>query len=278
MRLSYGQQRLWFLDQLEGGSTEYNMTEALRLKGEVNEEALERAINTIVERHESLRTHFEVVEDEAVQVIEGQRIIELEKVDLRGMKGEEQAEALGAAMARELEERFDLSCGPLLRVKLVKLGEEEQVLLRTMHHIVSDGWSEGVFNRELEELYGAYVEGRENRLEELLVQYGDYAVWQRRWAEEEGGLEEGLRYWKEELAGIPERLELAGNRARGGKQSFAAGVRRKSLTRELTAGLKRVGRESGATLYMVMLAGFAVLLSRYSGQEDIVVGTPVANR
>ncbi|MBZ5494708.1 MAG: amino acid adenylation domain-containing protein, partial [Acidobacteriia bacterium] len=276
--LSYGQQRLWFIDQLEGGSTEYNMVEALRLKGVVKAEALERAINTIVERHESLRTHFEVVEDEAVQVIEGRGIIRLEQRDLSGMKGEEQAEALRAAMETEVEEKFDLSRGPLLRVKLLKLGEEEHVLLRTMHHIVSDGWSEGIFNRELQELYGAYVEGRENPLGELKVQYGDYAVWQRRWAEEEGGLEEGLRYWKEELAGIPERLELPVDRSRGGKQTFAAEIWRVRVEPEQLAGLKRVGRESGATLYMVMLAGFAVLLSRYSGQEDIVVGTPVANR
>ena len=277
MPLSYAQQRLWFIDQLEGGGTEYNMPEALRLKGELDFGALERAINTIVERHESLRTHFEVVAGEPVQVIEPELRIEVPVEDLRGKSGEEQEEAVRAAMRREAEEGFDLSRGPMLRMRVLKLGEEEHILLRTMHHIVSDGWSEGVFNREFGVLYGAYREGGENPLPELGVQYADYTLWQREWLEG-GELSKGLKYWKEELAGIPERLELATDRPRPAVQTFAAAAHEVELSAELTAGLKRLSRESGATLYMTLLAGFAVLLSRYSGQDDIVVGSPIANR
>src|SRR6266849_6914481 len=276
---SYAQQRLWFIDQLEGSSTEYNMPEALRLKGELDGEALERAINTIVERHESLRTHFAAVDGEPVQVIEEGLQIAVRVEDLSGLGVEEQEEATRAAMRREVEEAFDLSRGPLLRVKVLKLGREEHILLRTMHHIVSDGWSEGVFNREFMQLYGAYRGGGggENPLAPLRVQYADYTLWQREWLEG-GALEEGLAYWKEQLAGIPERLELPTDGPRPSVQTFAAEAYRISLSKELTAGLKRLSQEKGATLYMTLLAAFGVLLSRYSGQEDIVVGALIANR
>src|SRR6266849_3483094 len=276
---SYAQQRLWFIDQLEGSSTEYNMPEALRLKGELDGEALERAINTIVERHESLRTHFAAVDGEPVQVIEEGLQIAVRVEDLSGLGVEEQEEATRAAMRREVEEAFDLSRGPLLRVKVLKLGREEHILLRTMHHIVSDGWWEGVFNREFMQLYGAYRGGGggENPLAPLRVQYADYTLWQREWLEG-GALEEGLAYWKEQLAGIPERLEFRTDGPRPSVQTFAAEAYRISLSKELGEGLKRQGQEKGATLYMTLLAAFAVLLSRYSGQDDIVVGSPIANR
>jgi amino acid adenylation domain-containing protein len=275
--LSYGQQRLWFIDQLGGGSTEYNMAEGLRLRGVLELGALERAVNRMIERHEVLRTHIGVEEGEPVQVIEAELRITIGVEDLRGRGEEEQEEAVGRAMRREVEERFDLSRGPLLRVKVLKVGEEEHILLRTMHHIVSDGWSQGVFNRELMKLYAAHVGGLEEGLGELAVQYADYALWQREWLEG-GELEEGLRYWKRQLAGIPERLELPADRARPAVQTFAGDACRVSLSEQLTKGLKRVSQENRATLYMTLLAGFAVLLSRYSGQEEVVVGTPIANR
>jgi acyl carrier protein len=275
--LSYAQQRLWFLDQLGGTSTEYNMPGGLRLRGALDKEALERAINTIVERHESLRTHFEEVEGEAMQAIEPALRLEVPEEDLRGLEEGGQREREKAALRQEGEQPFDLTRGPVLRVKLLKLGEQEHVLLRTMHHIVSDGWSEGVFNRELMVLYEAYREGRENPLKPLAVQYADFALWQRKWLEG-GALDEGLKYWKEQLAGIPERLELPLDRSRPAVQTFAADICHVDLPAELTSGLKRVSRENQATLYMTLLAGFAVLMQRYSGQEDIVVGSPIANR
>ncbi len=277
LRLSYAQQRLWFLDQLEGTSTEYNMPQALRLKGELDRGALEKTINAIVERHESLRTHFAMVEGEPVQVIERELRIAVPLEDLSGKGEEEREERVKAAMREEASKPFDLSRGPVVRMSLLKLGEQEHVLLRTMHHIVSDGWSQGVFNREFMVLYEAFREGRESPLKELGVQYADFAMWQREWLEG-GALDEGLKYWKEKLEGIPEELELPRDHARPAVQTFGAEVCQVSLTKELTAGLKRISRESQATLYMTMLAGFAVLLSRYSGQEDIVVGSPIANR
>ena len=159
LRLSYAQERLWFLDRLQGKSTEYNMPMALRLGGELDREALERAINTIVERHESLRTRFEESDGEPEQVIEPEMKVKIEEEDLSGLNEEEQRERIEERLSREGAEPFDLRQGPVLRVRLLRLGEREHVLLRTMHHIVSDGWSEGVFNRELEVLYEAYHGG-----------------------------------------------------------------------------------------------------------------------
>ncbi len=275
--LSYAQQRLWFLDRLAGGSIEYNMPVALRLRGELDRQALEKTINTIVTRHESLRTHFAEIEGEPVQVIEPELRIELRVEDLTALDEEERQVRVLAGLREEASLPFDLGCGPLLRMKLLKLGERDYILLRTMHHIVSDGWSEGVFNRELAELYQAYCEGRENPLRPLSVQYADFALWQREWLEQEG-LRGGLAYWSKQLAGIPERLELPTDRVRPPVQSFAAELCQVSLSREQVDGLKRLSQSQQATLYMVLLAGFGVLLERYSGQEEVVVGSPIANR
>ncbi|HKX30429.1 MAG TPA: amino acid adenylation domain-containing protein, partial [Blastocatellia bacterium] len=273
--LSYGQQRLWFLDRLGGTSTEYNMPVALRLRGELDREALERALNTIVERHESLRTRFAELEGEPVQIIEPQLKLELPVEDLSALGETERSARLKAALARAQDAPFDLARGPLLRLELMKLSESEHVLLRTMHHIVSDGWSEAIFNRELTALYGAFREGRENPLEPLPVQYADYAVRQR---QDRESLQTGLAYWKERLAGIPEHLELPADRPRPAIRSFEAEICEAGLGGELLTELKRLSRDRAATLYMTLLAGFGVLLSRYSGQGEIVVGTPIANR
>ena len=275
--LSYAQQRLWFLDQLERTSAEYNMPEALRLRGELDEQALKRTIDTIVERHETLRTHFPEVDGEPFQVIEPELRIAVALEDLRGLEEAEQSERVKAALQREGQEPFDLARGPLLRMKVLKLGEQEHILLRTMHHIVSDGWSQGVFNREFMVLYERYREGRENPLKVLEVQYADFAIWQRRWLES-GALSEGLSYWKEKLQGIPERLELPTDRPRPVMQTFGAEACHVKVSAELTAALKQLSQENQATLYMTLLSGFAILLSRYSGQDDVVVGSPIANR
>src|SRR5262249_26580477 len=203
--------------------------------------------------------------------------IEAPAEDLSGLGEEEQRARVMAELRREWEEPFDLERGPVLRVRLLKLGEREHILLRTMHHIVSDGWSQGVFNHEFSVLYEAYREGRENPLRPLGVQYADFAMWQRGWLDEErlGG---GIDYWKRQLAGIPVRLELPTDRPRPSVQTFGAEACYVRLTGEQAAGLKRRSQENYTTLYMTLLAGFGVLMSRYSGQDDIVVGTPIANR
>ncbi len=275
--LSYAQQRLWFIDRLQRDSREYNMPEALHLKGELNLEALERAIQTIVDRHESLRTHFAEEDGQPVQVIEEYLRIVVPLEDLSGLQEPLRSPAVLEAMRREWEDPFLLSRGPVLRLKLLKLAAKEHVLLRTCHHVASDGWSAGVFNREFEQLYEAYSEGRENPLKPLAVQYADFTLWQRNWLEG-GALQEGLDYWKRELAGIPEWLELPVDRPRPAQPVYAADVFTVSVPAERVAALKALSRANGATLYMTLLAAFALVLERHSGQQDIVVGSPIANR
>lgn len=274
--LSYAQQRLWFLDQFEGGSPEYNMPVALRLRGALEVAALHQTINLIVARHESLRTHFAELDGEPMQVIATQLIIDLPLEDLSRLDQTAQQARVMACLASAASQPFDLGCGPVLRLRLLKLSPDHHILLRTMHHIVSDGWSEEVFSRELAVLYQALRDGRPNPLPPLTVQYADFAIWQRQLLEAEVGSD--LSYWTQQLAGIPERLELPTDRPRPAQQTFAAEVCQTRLTAAQAAGLKQLGRSHQATLYMTLLAIFAVLLERYSGQDDIVVGSPVANR
>lgn len=276
--LSYAQQRLWFIDQLEGGrSTEYNMPQTSRVRGELDLEALKRALNTIRERHESLRTHFAVIEGEPVQIVEPALPVELPLEDLSGLSDSEKEEHVLAAMRHEWERPFDLSSGPLFHMRLIKLSADDHVLLRNSHHIVSDGWSQGVFNREFMVLYEAFREGRGNPLEPLTLQYADYAVWQREWLTEAVLLHQ-LEYWKQALSGIPEELELPKDRPRQAMQTYAADACNVILPGDQVAALKQLGQVNQATLYMTLLAAFAALAQRYSGQDDVVVGSPIANR
>ena len=275
--LSYAQQRLWFLDQLGGTSTEYNMPQTLRLRGALDRTVLERTLSTIVERHESLRTHFAVVDGEPVQVIEPERRLVVLVEDLQGLDDAAQQAAVTTALHREWAEPFDLSRGPLLRVTLLQLREREHIFLCTFHHIVSDGWSLGVFQQEFEQLYRAFREGQESPLTPLAVQYADFALWQRRW-QDDNALGQGLAYWQTQLAGIPARLELPTDRPRPAVQTFAAEAYTLSLSTDQVAALKRLSHAHQGTLYMTLLAAFVVLLARYSGQDDIVVGSPIANR
>src|SRR5262249_25124031 len=270
------QQRLWFIDQLEGSSTEYNMPQALRLYGELNVEALGRAIRSIVDRHESLRTRFVDVDGQPVQIIEPQLEIELPVNDFSGLDEAEQRRQVAIEMRREHETPFDLRTGPVLRVKLLKLDEQEHILLETLHHIVSDGWSQSVFNRELQVLYEAYSEGGDSPLGALSVKYADFTLWQRDWLGQ-GAVDSGLHYWREGLAGIPEGLELPTDRPRPAMQTFAAQMHVIRRDAERLAELKQLSQAYQASLYMTLLSGFAVLLGRYSGQDDIVVGSPIAN-
>jgi amino acid adenylation domain-containing protein len=272
--LSYSQRRLWSIDQLKGSSAEYNMPEALRLRGRLDVDALRRAVQSIVDRHESLRTHFGEEQEQPLQIIAPSLTVEIPMEDLSLLSETEQQRQVMSFLNNEWCEPFDLAHGPVLRVKLLKLAEEDHVILRTFHHIVSDGWSLGVFMREFRDLYEAYLQGRENPLPHLPLQFADFALWQTQSAID-GLLDEDLRFWKEKLAGIPEELEIPRDRERPAVQTFAGGACGITLPAEKVAALKQCGR---STLYMTLLAAFAVLLHRYSGQDDIVVGSPIANR
>jgi len=270
--LSFAQSRLWFLYQLEGATGTYNMTGALSLSGPLQVEALKQALRTIIQRHESLRTSFQTVDGVPVQVIDPQPVWELTMVNLAGKETE--AEKLAY---RESQTPFDLTKSPLLRVTLLKLQPEKHILLINMHHIISDGWSIGVFIRELSHLYGAFVAGKEPTLPILPIQYADFAVWQREWLQGKV-LAAQLEYWKQQLADAPPLLELPTDRPRPAIQTFQGKTERFWLDSKLTQELKALSQQSGCTLFMTLLAAFAVVLSRYSGQTDIVIGSAIANR
>jgi amino acid adenylation domain-containing protein len=274
---SFSQQRLWLLDQLEPGTSTYNTHKAMRLSGALDAGALQRSLMEIVRRHEALRTTFVAVDGEPVQVIAPTMDVELSTEDLSELSQAER-EARAMQSAREEARRpFDLERGPLVRAKLLRLGEEEHLLLLTMHHIITDGWSTGVFWRELGTLYEAFSSGKPSPLVELAIQYADFAVWQRGWLTGEV-LEEQLGYWRRQLSDVP-ALELPTDRPRLASVQTHRGERQRlKLPKPLTQALEGLARMEGATLFMVLLAAWQVLLSRYSGQEDIAVGTPIAGR
>ncbi len=271
--LSFAQERLWFLNQLEGETATYNMPFVVRIAGNLNFNALESAIQEIVQRHAILRTNFQVVNGSTVQVIKPTATIPLFVV-LHEPTGEEQLLQLATL---EAQTSFDLSVDSLVRVKLLQLSEQEHFLLLTMHHIVSDGWSMGIFIQELSALYQAFCEGNPSPLPELPIQYVDYAVWQRQWLTSEV-LERQLNYWEQHLAGAPPLLELPYDRPRKAVQTFRGGSVPFEIDAQLTQQLKILSQESGVTLFMTGLAAFVTLLFRYSGQSDILVGSPIANR
>jgi len=275
--LSYAQQRLWFLDQLRPGGTDYNLPGALRLKGPLDAIALARCIHEIMRRHESLRTTFRSVEGEPIQVIAPHVPADLPLVDLRGLP-EDAREVEARRLAREEAARpFNLAEGPLVRASLLRLGDADHLLLFTMHHIVSDGWSFGVLVRELTAIYEAYISDRPSPLPELPIQYADYALWQREWLRGEA-LEAQLSYWRLRLEGAPPSLDLPTDFPRPDIQSTAGAAQSITLAAKLVASLKALGRREDATLYMVLLAGFKLLLLHYTNQTDIVVGMPIAGR
>ncbi|HET9182779.1 MAG TPA: amino acid adenylation domain-containing protein [Candidatus Angelobacter sp.] len=271
--LSYSQRRLWFINELQGASTEYNMPEALRLRGPLDVDALRRAIQTIVDRHEILRTHFQEEQGEPVQIIAPRVTVEIPTEDLSGLSETEQQRQVMAFQNNEWCEPFDLAQGPLLRFKLLRLAEQDHVLLQTFHHIASDGWSWGVFMGEFRDLYEAYTQGRENPLADLPLQFSDFALWQTQTIDE-ALMDEDLRFWKEQLTGIPEELAIPKDRPRPSVQTYGAAACGITLPAEKVAALKR-GR---STLYMTLLTAFAVLMHRYSRQDDIVIGSPIADR
>ncbi|HET7465003.1 MAG TPA: condensation domain-containing protein, partial [Longimicrobium sp.] len=275
--LSFAQQRLWFLEQLGGMGAAYHIPMSLRLRGELDRGALVRALDRIVARHEALRTTFPVVDGEPVQHVapaeeSGFRLVEH---DLRAAADWE--DELRRLVRDEAGAPFDLARGPLVRGRLVRMAADDHVLLLTMHHIVSDGWSAGVLFRELGALYAAFARGDADPLPPLPVQYADYAAWHRRWVQGEV-LQRQADYWGQTLAGAPELLELPTDHPRPAKQDFAGASLDVELDEALTAALKTLSQRHGTTLFMTLLAGWAAVLARLSGQDDVVIGTPSANR
>ncbi|KAB8320088.1 non-ribosomal peptide synthetase [Tolypothrix campylonemoides VB511288] len=277
LSLSFAQQRLWFLDQLEGESATYNMHSAVRLIGPLDLVALDMAVQEIVRRHEVLRTAFKIVNGEPTQAIAPFLKITLPVVDLQNLSAVDQSAEVQRLAISDAQQPFDLTKVPLVRVTLLRLAQESHVLLLTIHHIVSDGWSTQIFIEEIAALYEAFSIGAPSPLPELPIQYADFAHWQRQWLRGEV-LETQLAYWKQQLAGIPPLLELPSDRPRPPVQTFQGRTERIHLNADLTEKLRLLSQQSGATLFMVVLTAFVILLSRYSGQEDIVIGSPIANR
>jgi non-ribosomal peptide synthetase component F/acyl carrier protein len=277
MELSYAQQRLWFLNELEPGSPMYNIASAVRLRGEVNIAALEQAIGETVRRHEILRTTFRSQDGRPVQVIgEPDGVISLPVADLTEMVGRPESEI--KRLVREKAERvFDLSRGPLLNVELARLSKDEYIMIFVVHHIVADGWSTGVLVRDVTSLYEAYSKGEPSPLPELAVQYADYAYWQRGWMKGEV-LEEGLRYWRGELSGELPALQLPTDRPRPEIASYKGADQILMIPSEIVDRMKSLSREEGATIFMALMAAFDILAHKYTGLEDITVATVVAGR
>ncbi len=275
--LSFAQQRVWFVEQLDPGNIAYNIPLGVRWVGPFNLDVFEQSVSEIVNRHETLRTTFASFGGEPVQVIAPPAKVSLPVVDLSGLSATERASAVERERRAEARTSFDLSKGPLWRAKLLRLAAAEHIILFTLHHSISDGWSLNVLIREMVELYGAFLQGRPSPLEPLPVQYADFAIWQREWLQGDV-LKQNLDYWRQQLSGAPARLELPTDRpyTQSGKREGA--LHWFTIPLDVTAKLKEIARREEATLFMVLLAGFAALLSRYSGQEDMLIGTAIAGR
>ena len=277
MPLSFAQERLWFIDQLEPESAAYNLPHAVRLTGSLQVAALEQSVNEMVRRHEVLRTSFVDSAGQPAQQIAPELRIELPLVDLSALSESEQRVMAQRLMREQARRPFDLRRAPLLRVQLVRIAEREHEFLFAMHHIAGDGWSTALLVREVGALYPAYLSGRQSPLAELPIQYADFAVWQRERLQGEV-LDAELSYWKQQLAEAPEVLDLPADHARPRLESFRGEAHSLVLSESISRGLRELSQQSGTTLFMTLLAAFKTLLYRYTGQTDIVVGTPVANR
>jgi natural product biosynthesis luciferase-like monooxygenase protein len=275
--LSFAQLRLWFLDQFEPGSAAYNVPTAMRLNGPLDVAALEKAISEILRRHEVLRTSFTVVDDEPAQVISPAAPARVPFSDLSALAPEEREAEVRRRTDAEAQRPFNLGEVPLLRVEVLRLAADEHVVLLTMHHIASDGWSMNILLREMTTLYDAFLHGRPSPLPELPVQYADYAIWQREYLSGEK-LERELEFWREQLKGAPAVIELPTDRPRPPVQSFSGSWLPLVIEPEVTQQVKRLCQQEKVTAFMALVALFGVLLHRYTGQEDILVGTPIAGR
>ncbi|WNG56874.1 amino acid adenylation domain-containing protein [Archangium gephyra] len=275
--LSFSQQRLWFLDQLQPGSSSYNMPFVLRLEGALDEAALQRVFSELVRRHHSLRTTFGSEAGQPVQRIAPTASLPLSLVDLSSLPPSERMDEAHRLAARAALRPFDLEHGPLIHASLFKLEERLHILVLSMHHIVSDGWSMGILVREVAALYQAFSSGQPSPLPELPLQYADYAVWQRQWLQG-AALEQQLSYWKQQLSGAPAALELPTDKPRPSVQSHRGAHLEVHLPKVLSESLTAFCQREGVTPFMALLASFQLLLSRYSGQDDISVGSPIAGR
>jgi amino acid adenylation domain-containing protein len=275
--LSFAQQRLWFLDQLEPDNPLYNIPLAVRLRGDLQIGSLRRALNEIIRRHEVLRTRYVVVDDAPVQLIADEVKIEVPVEDLSGVSADMQESAVRCMAIENGRHVFNLQTGPVIRASLLRLGEQNHILLLNTHHIASDGWSIWRFVRELAALYAAFIAGKPSPLPVLPIQYGDFAVWQRGWMQSDV-LKKQLSYWTKQLEDAPSTLDLPTDHPRPVAQSYRGAMSRSSFPRSLTEKLHELSRREGVTLYMTLLAAFQTLLFRYSGQEDFTVGSPIANR
>jgi acyl carrier protein len=274
--LSYAQQRLWFIDQLEPGSITFNRPFGLRLTGELDRVALERSLDAMVKRHEVLRTTFPVRNGGPVQEIAVELKLQIKEIDLRAVAQEQRDEEVSKHIGWEISQPFDLSRGLLLRACLMQLGDQEHVLLVTTHHVIGDMWSTGIIIREFGRLYEAHVSGKDPELPELKVQYADFAVWQRNWLQGEV-LEQKISYWRKQLQGLPV-LELPADRPRPPVMDHNGANTRFAFPLEVAEKIRGLSRREGVTLFMTMMAAFKVMLSKYSGQNDLAIGTIIANR
>jgi amino acid adenylation domain-containing protein/FkbM family methyltransferase len=277
LHASYAQQRLWFSHQFEQDKGLYNMPAVLRLEGKLEIPALEQGIDEIVRRHEVLRTAFDEINGDPIQVIHDARHVELPVIDLETWASESRNAEIKRLINEQVQIPFDLGSSPMLRTLLLRVNPETHLLLLNIHHIAGDEWSLGVFMRELVALYEAFRQGQESPLAEPTIQYADYGVWQRAWSLGEG-LRDQLAYWKQQLAGAPETLQLPMVGPRPAVPSHRGGQFAFQLSGELQQQLQDLGRREGTTLFMTLLAAFQTLLYRYSGQTDIVVGCPIASR
>lgn len=275
--LSFAQERLWFFNLLEPGNPAYNASFNFKLSGYLDIAALEQGINTIIQRHEILRTTFTADRGEPRQIIHPHLPIAISIINLRDLSASEQAIEVHRLSTENTDRPFDFAQGPLLRVTILQLAETEYIILTAMHHIVVDGWSIGVFIEELFAVYRAYKQGITPILPELSIQYADYSLWQRQQLQGDV-LEKQLNYWKQQLAGIPPLLQLPSDRPRPPLQTNQGKTQFFNLSLTLTQQLRQLSQNAGTTLFMTLLAAFAVLLYRYSGQEDIAIGCPIANR
>jgi len=275
--LSFSQQRVWFLEQLEADTTAYNIFSAVRLHGPLEISPLEQSIDTIICRHESLRTTFSAVEGQPFQVIHPHQPCTLPVTDLSLLPDAQQESEVDRLVRHEAKQPFDLVRGPLFRAQLLKLGEVEHIFLMTMHHIISDGWSFGVFVHELATLYTALIKSVPPSLPELPIQYADFAVWQQQWLH--GDVEQTqLAYWKEQLAGELPNLELPTDYTRPPIQTMRGANKVRLLSPELSRALNNLCQQEDVTLFMTLLTGFKLLLYRHTRQDDIIIGSPIAGR
>ena len=276
-RLSFAQERLWFLDQLMPGSPVFNVPIAVRLSTPVDLSALQRSLKEIVRRHEVFRTTFITVEGKPEPVISAGLDLQLAVTDLTTLRETERETEACRLIKEEALRPFELSRGPLIRIGLIRLSEQESIFLVTMHHIISDGWSIVLFFQELSALHRAFANGQTAPLAELSIQYADYAAWQREWLCGEV-LERQLSYWKNQLSGELPVLELPTDRPRPAMQTYPGARAVLTLSRELSQALVALSQREGVTLFMTLLAAFKILLHRYTAQEDIIIGSPIANR